>query len=141
MRLGPFRLNHQRAARALAGLVAAFLLTGNVLAAAGLCAIKAPAASHEHASMMKADAPADEVACSEHRTGGTAPASNTHHCPTEDPSAQSRTVDIPAAQIVVAMAASLLNWPDATLRSEPPVVFAHPAAPQPLYTRLQRLRL
>lgn len=141
MRIGPFRLNRHRAARALAGLVAAFLLTGNVLAAAGLCAIKTPAAPHEQASMMMAEAAADEVACSGHHSDHTAPASNAHHCPTEDPSAQSRTVDIPAAQLMVAMAASLLNWPDATLRSEPPVVFAHPAAPQPLYTRLQRLRL
>lgn len=141
MRLGPFRLNRHRAARALAGLVAAFLLTGNVLAAAGLCAIRAPAASHEQASVMKADAAAEEIACSEHHSGHTAPASNTHHCPTEDPSAQSRTVDVPAAQLMVAMAASLLNWPGATLRPEPLVVLAYPATPQPLYTRLQRLRL
>ena len=43
MRLGSFRLTSQRAARAVAGLVAMFLLTGNVLAAAGLCAVRAPA--------------------------------------------------------------------------------------------------
>ena len=141
MRLGPFRLNRHRAARALAGLVAAFLLTGNVLAAAGLCAIKAPVASPEQASVMKVDAAADETACSEHHSEHTAPASNIHHCPTEDPSAQSRTVDVPAAQFTVAMAASPLNWPDATARSEPLVVLAYPATSQPLYTRLQRLRL
>ena len=42
MRPGSFRRTRQRAVRAVAGLVAAFLLTGNVLAAAGLCRVKAP---------------------------------------------------------------------------------------------------
>lgn len=141
MRLGPFRLTRQRAARALAGLVAAFLLTGNVLAAAGLCAIRAPAASHEPSSAVTADAAADEVACTEHHAGATTPASTAHHCPTEDPSAQSRSVDVPAAQLMVAMTAMLLHWSEAMARPEPRVVPVHPATPQPLYARLQRLRL
>lgn len=141
MRFGPFRLTRHRAARVLASLVAAFLLTGNVLAAAGLCAIKAPVGSHEAPLLVSsADTASEDVACADHLAGRT-PASNPHHCPTEDPSAQSRTVDVPAAQLMVAVAAALLDWSGALLQPEPPVVFVHPAEPQPLYTRLQRLHL
>lgn len=141
MRLGPFRLTCRRAVRALAGFVATFLLAGNVLAAAGMCAIKAPTGAHGPTTLAGAVAPAGDIACADHLAEHTAPASSAHHCPTEDPSAQSRAVDVPAAQLMVAMAASQLNWPDATPRSEPLVVLASPATPQPLYTRLQRLRL
>jgi hypothetical protein len=141
MRIGPFRLTCRRAARALAGFVAAFLLTGNVLAAAGLCAIKAPAATQESAVLASnADAAAGDVACADH-LGDQSPASNPPHCPTEDPSAQSRTVDVPAAQLLVAAAAASLDWSGALLQHEPPVVLPYPAEPQPLYTRLQRLHL
>ena len=141
MRIGPFRLTSHRAARALAGLVAAFLLSGNVLAAAGLCVIKAPGGPHEAPMLASsADAASRDVACADH-LGGHTPASNSHHCPTEDPSAQSRTVDVPAAQLMVAVAAALLDWSSALLQPEPPVVLVHPAEPQPLYTRLQRLHL
>lgn len=141
MRIGPFRLTSRRAARALAGLVAAFLLSGNVLAAAGLCVIKAPAGPQETPVLASsADAVSADVACSEH-LADHAPLSNPHHCPTEDPSAQSRTVDVPAAQLMVAVAAALLDWSSALLQPEPPAVLDHPAEPQPLYTRLQRLHL
>ncbi len=138
MRIGPFRLTSRRAARALAGLVAAFLLSGNVLAAAGLCVIKAPAVPQE-TPVLASSADAD-VACVDH-VGDRAPVSSPHHCPTEDPSAQSRTVDVPAAQLMVAVAAALLDWSSALLQLEPPAVLVHPAEPQPLYTRLQRLHL
>lgn len=141
MRIGPFRLTSRRAARALAGLVAAFLLSGNVLAAAGLCLIKAPAGPHETPVLAgSADAGAEDVACADH-VGDRAPVSNPHHCPIEDPSAQSRTVDVPAAQLMVAVAAALLDWSSALLQPEAPVVLVQPAEPQPLYTRLQRLHL
>ena len=141
MRIGPLRLTSRRAARALAGLVAAFLLTGNVLAAAGLCAIKAPAGSQESPVLVSgAGTAAEETACAEH-LGEHTPASSSHHCPTEDPSAQSRAVDVPAAQLMVAMSAALLDWSGALLQAEPPLVLAQPADPQPLYTRLQRLHL
>ena len=141
MRFCPFRLNRHRAARALAGLVAAFMLAGNVLAAAGLCAIKAPVGSHDTPVLASsADRVSEDVACGDHLVGHT-PASNPHHCPTEDPSAQSRTVDVPAAQLMVAVAAALLDWSSALLQPELPVVLVHPAEPQPLYTRLQRLHL
>ncbi|HEX5639232.1 MAG TPA: hypothetical protein VFX81_05485 [Burkholderiaceae bacterium] len=141
MRIGPLRLNSRRAARALAGFVAAFLLTGNVLAAAGLCAVKVPAGTQESPVLMSSlGTVAEDTACADH-LGDQAPASNPHHCPTEDPSAQSRTVDVPAAQLLVAAAAALLDWSGALLQREPPVVLAYPAEPQPIYTRLQRLHL
>lgn len=139
MRFGPLRLTSRRAARALAGFVAAFLLVGNVMAAAGLCAIKAPVGALE-TPVLAADAASEDVTCADH-LGDHAPASNPHHCPTEDPSAQSRSVDVPAAQLMVAAAATLLDRFDALLRPDPPVVLVHPAEPQPLYTRLQRLHL
>ncbi|MGZ8254819.1 MAG: hypothetical protein ACXWVT_08205 [Burkholderiaceae bacterium] len=141
MRIGPFRLTFHRAARALAGLVAAFLLSGNVLAAAGLCAIKAPAGSQELAvSTSSAGTVSADVACADH-LGDQAPVSNSHHCPTEDPSAQSRTVDVPAAQLMVALAVALLDWSSPRLQAQPPVASIHPAETRPLYTRLQRLHL
>ena len=112
-----------------------------MLAAAGLCAVKAPAGTQESPVLAStAGAVAEDVACADH-LGDQAPASNPHHCPTEDPSAQSRTVDVPAAQLMVAMAAALLDWSSALLQPEPPVVLAYPAEPQPIYTRLQRLHL
>ena len=141
MPIGPFRLTSRRAARALAGLVAAFLLSGNVLAAAGLCVIKAPAGPQQPAALVSSSGTAaEDVACADH-LGDHAPVSNPHHCPTEDPSAQSRTVDVPAAQLMVAVAAALLDWSSALLQPEAPLVLVHPPEPQPLYTRLQRLRL
>ena len=127
--------------RALAGLVAAFLLTGNVLAAAGLCVIKAPGALHAAMSEAMTEASPDASDCSQHHADNTAPASNVHHCPTDDPSAQTRTVDVPAAQLIAAQAPNLINWHDAMLRRETLVVVDHPAEPQRLYARLQRLRL
>jgi hypothetical protein len=141
MRFGPFRLTPRRAARALAGLVAAFLLTGNVLAAAGLCAIKAPTGAHESPVLASnADPARGDIECADH-LAGHGPASNAHHCPTEDPSAQSRTVDVPGAQLMVAAAAALLDWSHVLRHPAPPVVLLHPAEPQPLYARLQRLQL
>lgn len=144
MKIGPFRLTRQRATRAVAGLVAAFLFTGNVLAAAGLCATKfadahpgsQPAAAHEAAL------PSAEHPCAQHLAvelgSGSAPS---HHCPTDDPSAQTRTVDVPAAQLMVAMAVVGWNWSGPSLEYVPLPSFTHPSEPQPLYARLQRLRL
>lgn len=141
MRFGPIRLTRHRAARALAGLVAAFLLSGNVLAAAGVCAIKPPATTHAAAATSAPGATIDAGDCSMHHADHTAPAATTHHCPTDDPSAQTRTVDVPAAQVMLAMAAAVVNWHDATLGRAPLVFIDHPTGPRPLYARLQRLRL
>lgn len=141
MRPGLFGLTRPRAARAVAGLVAAFLLTGNVLAAAGLCAVKAPAAVS-----LATPAAADEAAsahCQDHLadpSGAPASGSN-HHCPTEDPSAQPRTVDLPSPQPMAAPAAVVLPWADSTRQPAALLSTDDPAEPRPLYARLQRLRL
>jgi hypothetical protein len=141
MRLGPLRLTRHRAMRALAGLVAAFVLTGNVLAAAGLCAIKAPGASHAAVAEEAPDAPVAASDCSQHHANPAAPASSAHHCPTDDPSAQTRAVDLPGAQLMAAFAAVVLQWPDAARQTAALLSDDAPSEPRPLYARLQRLRL
>ena len=141
MRLGHFHLTRQRAMRALAGLVAMFLLAGNVLAAAGLCVVRSPVMSAAEAGLAAGHEAPDASACEGHKAGSHAPAPASHHCPTDDPSAQTRTVDVPAAQAMLAIATSLLPWSDAELRSAPLVFAHHPAESRPLYARLQRLRL
>jgi hypothetical protein len=126
--------------RALAGLVAAFVLTGNVLAAAGLCAIKAPGAAHASAAV----APDESVAasdCSQHHANPAAPASGAHHCPTDDPSAQTRAVDLPGAQLMAAFAAVVLQWTNAAQQAAALLSDDDPSESRPLYARLQRLRL
>ncbi len=145
MRIGPFRLSRQRAVRAVAGLVAAFVFTGNVLAAAGLCAVKAPDAyadSHRAAAQATATS-ADAHPCAQHRADelGSGSTTSSHHCPTDDPSAQTRSVDVPAAQPIAAIAVAGWNWSDAVLDAVPLASSTHPSPPQPLYARLQRLRL
>ena len=141
MRLGSFRLTRQRAARAMAGLVAAFLLTGNVLAAAGLCAVRAPAGTD--AAIHVTDDDADSPPCTEHLSSevGSPSTGSNHHCPTEDPSAQTRTVDLPSPQLMVALAAVLLQWTDAARQPAALLSDDDPSESRPLYTRLQRLRL
>lgn len=141
MRLGSFRLTRKRAARAVAGLVAAFLLTGNVLAAAGLCAVRAPAGMGMAVQVAADDA--DSPPCAEHLSGelGSPSTGSNHHCPTDDPSAQTRTVDLPSPQLMVALAAVLLQWTDAARQSAALLADDDPSEPRPLYARLQRLRL
>jgi hypothetical protein len=144
MRLGPFRLNRQRAARAIAAVVAAFMLTGQVLAAAGLCATKAPSRAGESTELGSYEGTAASSPCPDHLVDGTAhgpAAARHHHCPTDDPTQQSRTVDVPAAQAMAALPASLPDWSDTASRPEALFVTVHPAEPRPLYARLHRLRL
>lgn len=144
MRLGPFRLNRQRAARAIAGVVAAFMLTGQVLAAAGLCATQAPAHVGEPTGLQSNEWAAASSPCPDHLVDGAAHGPGTskhHHCPTDDPTQQSRTVDVPAAQVMAALPASFPGWSDATSRPETLFVAVRPAEPRPLYARLHRLRL
>jgi hypothetical protein len=141
MRIGSIRLTRQRAARAVAGLVAAFLLTGNVLAAAGLCAVRAPTDGGMAAQVAVDEA--DSPPCSEHVADAVGPRStdSKHHCPTEDPSAQARTVDLPSPQLMAAFAAVLLHWTDAARQPTALHSDNDPAEPRSLYARLQRLRL
>jgi hypothetical protein len=143
MRLGLFRLNRPRTVRAVAGLVAAFLFTGNVLAAAGLCAMKAPdARPASHATAQDAATPAAH-ACDGHVADELQPGapSSSHHCPTDDPSAQSRTVDVPAAQPMPALVAIGFILASEIGQAPPLAASDHPAEQRPLYARLQRLRL
>jgi hypothetical protein len=141
MRLGSFRLTRRRAIRTMAGFIATFVLAGNVLAAAGLCAVKAPADTHpaSHQTAQERAAPP----CPQHvaeRTDSGSTASS-HHCPIDDPSAQTRTVDLPAAQPMAALPAAVLDWTDQALQPASVVLSDHPSGPRPLYARLQRLRL
>jgi hypothetical protein len=136
MRPGSFRPTCRRAVRALAGVVAAFLLSGHVLAAAGLCAAKSPIGTPVIAPA------ASEAPCPQHVADESAPVPvAAPHCPVDDPSAQPRAVDVPAASLLAALpsAASVaVVAPARTVatRSERD----RPTAP-PLYARLQRLRL
>jgi hypothetical protein len=141
MCLGFSRRTRQRAVRAVAGLVAAFLLTGNVLAAAGMCLAKAPAQARVAVSVAAEGAEA--LDCTHHLVdeGVARPAGSTQHCPTEDPSAQPRTVDLPSPQLMVALAAVVLDWSSATRQPNAPLAGDDRSEPQPLYARLQRLRL
>ena len=134
MTLGPLRLSRRRTLRGLAGFVVAFLLTGHVLAATGLCVVTppdAPATIHE-----------SSAGCAEHLPAepghGTAVK---HHCPAEEPSPQARAVDLPAAQPVAAVASVYFHLAapleDRLLQATPD----HQVPPPPLYARLQRLRL
>ncbi len=142
MCLGLSRRNRQRAVRAVAGFVAAFLLSGNVLAAAGMCAVKAPAEASVAVASVAADG-AESSDCSHHLIdeGVARPAGSAHHCPTEDPSAQPRTVDLPGAQLMVALAAVVLDWSSAARQPSALLAADERPEPRPLYARLQRLRL
>lgn len=141
MRSGSFRLTRQRAARAVAGLVAAFLLTGNVLAAAGLCIVRAPAGAD--VTVQVAADETDSPQCAEHLAGeaGSTSTGSNHHCPTEDPSAQTRAVDLPSPQLVAVFAALHVHRTDAALQLTALLAADDPTEPRPLYARLQRLRL
>jgi hypothetical protein len=141
MRPGSFRLTRQRAARAVAGFVAAFLLTGNVLAAAGMCVVRASADTR--VAVQAAADDAESAPCAEHLAAeaGSPSTGSNHHCPTEDPSAQTRTVDLPSPQLMVALAAVLFQWSDAARQPAARLSTDDPAESRPLYARLQRLRL
>jgi hypothetical protein len=141
--LGTFRLSSRRTARVIAGVVAGFLLTGQVLAAAGLCAIKAPTDARGSTEVRTHDAAGAANPCPDHLVNATDHGSGAskHHCPTDNPGQQSRTVDVPAAQMMAALPASLPDWSLTAARPETLVAAAHPSEPRPLYARLHRLRL
>jgi hypothetical protein len=134
MTLGPLQLSRRRTLRGLAAFVVTFLLAGHVLAATGLCVVtspKSPGAVHEAS-----------VACAEHSTSGPdhAPAVQ-HHCPVEEPTAQARSVDLPAPQLAAAVASIVLSVVDPVVAGLTSERIAPEAPPPPLYVRLQRLRL
>jgi len=124
--------NARRTVRRIAGGLAMLLFASHVLAAAGLCGLKAPVVAPT----------ATEAPCPEHTAEHfPQPVQSGQHCPADDPSAQARTADLPGAQILAtAVVAAPLSGAIATsaLGSLRP----DPGSPQrPLYARLQRLQL
>jgi hypothetical protein len=121
----------RRAVRAVAGVVATLLLSGNVLAAACLCVSKSPPPIQA----------ASEALCPLHQVDDSPPTPTAQHCPADDPSAQVRTADLPGAQ-VLAMAAVTLFGSFLTPAPVLPELRVDPGSPQrPLYARLQRRQL
>jgi hypothetical protein len=120
----------RRAVRVVAGLVTMLLFAGNVLAAAGLCVLKAPPAVQA----------ASEAPCPQHLIGEAPHAPAAQHCPSDDPSAQARTADLPTAQVLAAAAVTSFGS-----FAVPAPAFERRAdtgsSQRPLYTRLQRLQL
>lgn len=132
MRLGPLQLARGTAARVIAAVVASFLLAGNVLAAAGLCVIQSPG---QPVSMHAAQA-----ACPDH-VPDSDELNARHLCPAEDASFQARSLDLPAPQLMAAVAASVSYLVQSVSTLQPAVVADRAVPPPPLYARLQRLRL
>jgi hypothetical protein len=105
-------------------------LAGNVLAAAGLCVLKSPAAVRA----------ASEAACPQHPADDASPSPTAQHCPADDPSAQVRAADLPSQVLAAAAVTSFGNFAAPTPAL--PELRADPGSPQrPLYARLQRLHL
>jgi hypothetical protein len=139
-----FSMSRPRA-RALAGFVAGMLFASQVLAAAGLCAVKSSTATpvgqtviaevcedQDHLDSLARVAPAAvELA------GGEA----NPHCSSEDPTAQARTFDLPGTTVQAAAPLPLLLT---VLAYTPaPRLLIADAGPslRPLYARLSRLLL
>lgn len=130
----------RRSIRAVALLCALVLVSGHALAAMGLCIAKAPAAPA--ASSVTA---AEQAPCPQHVDGddaGVLPDQSlaSPHCPQDDPGAQVRAGDVPAAVLplaalqlrVVVEHATVALRGDATTNDSPST---------PLYARLSRLLL
>src|SRR5512134_3978799 len=120
----------RRAVRVIAGMVTTLLFAGNVLAAAGLCVLKAPPAVP-----ATSDAP-----CPQHLIGEAPPAPTEQHCPADDPSAQARAADLPTAQVLAA--AAVIPFGSFAVPAPALKLRADPGSPhRPLYARLQRRQL
>jgi hypothetical protein len=120
----------RRAVRAVAGVVASLLFSGNVLAAAGLCVLKPPPTVPA----------ASEATCAQHLVDDSAP-SAAQHCPTDSPSAQARTADLPTAQLLAAAAVTPFGSFAAPTPALPELRADAGSPQRPLYARLQRLHL
>jgi hypothetical protein len=128
----------RRAVRVFAGVVATFLISGNVLVAAGLCIVKSPPAVQ--AATQAATQAAGETPCPQHLIEDTSPAPVAQHCPADDSSAQARTADLPSVQLLAAAAVAPIGGLAAAVSA--PEIRSDPGTPQrPLYARLQRLQL
>jgi len=113
------------------------MLGSNALAALGLCLVKTtPSAA--------AVTVADEAPCVQHIDEGSTPSSResgARHCPQDDPGAQLRPGDVPAASVMPAITNPLRiilgDVAVALLEACAP----EDASPTPLYARLSRLLL
>jgi hypothetical protein len=127
----------RRVARTLTALCVLTMLGSNALAATGLCLIKTPPAS-------PAVTTANEAPCVLHGEEGRTRSSHdagARHCPQDDPGAQLRAGDVPAASIMPA-----ITNPLRIILGDVAVVLLNPRAledapPTPLYARLSRLLL
>ena len=98
----------KRLARRVAGLVAGVLLSTQVLAAAQLCALRtAPPPPVAHSQCAGEEAVVENSEAEHH------PA-ELRRCPTDDPSAQARGVDLPAAECL-----AVLHTVGFVVRAEP----------------------
>lgn len=126
--------------RGMAAVCALVLVTSNALAAMGLCIAKTPTAPASIEASV-----ADQAPCPQHVADagtGVLPdqPSASLHCPQDDPGAQARAGDVPAADLTLAAApvrASLAQT-QVTLRGDATV---DDSPPKPLYARLSRLLL
>lgn len=135
--LAPTGRRFRRVARALTALCVLTMLGSNALAAMGLCLVKTtPSAA--------AVTVADETPCVRHVDQGSTPSSreaDAKHCPQDDPGAQLRAGDVPAASIMPA-----ITNPLRIILGDSAVALLEPrtpedAPPTPLYARLSRLLL
>jgi hypothetical protein len=129
-----------RSVRGLAALCALMLVTSNALAAMGLCIAKVPVASTTVAA-----AAAEQSPCPQHVVDDSAGAlpeqpSASPHCPQDDPGAQVRSGDVPAADLPIIVAQPRAPLAHATsARRGAATVDDSPHTP--LYARLSRLLL
>lgn len=130
----------RRSVRAVAALCALMLVASNAIAAMGMCAAKAPAAPQPREA-----ATAEPMPCPQHDAdAGSGVLPDPHaaapHCPQDDPGAQARAGDVPAADAV-------LMSPPVRVASACPddaqcrVASTDESPPTPLYARLSRLLL
>ena len=126
----------RRVARALTAFCVLTMLGSNALAAMGLCLVKTTPSA---AAVTVADAP-----CLQHVEEGNLRSSGetgAKHCPQDDPGAQLRAGDVPAASIMPA-----ITNPLRIILGDSALAVLEPRAPQgapptPLYARLSRLLL
>jgi hypothetical protein len=117
----------------MAGFVVACLLAGQAMAATGCCWI-APL-------LPSADIASSAPLCPDHAGDSDSGTDGKPACPAEQPTPQSRAVDLPGAQAVVAIVAVALTPIAAFDQRLPPALTATAVPPPPLYVRPHSLRL
>lgn len=130
----------RRSVRAVAALCALMLVTSNAIAAMGMCIAKAPAAPRLLELSTVETAPCPQHVADE--GSGVLPDQRTvaPHCPQDDPGAQARAGDAPAADTVMIsppVRTAPAHSDDAQHRATAP----DESPPTPLYARLSRLLL